>query len=176
MTERKDIAAVRVFSPAELQLIQRTTAFGSTVRVRGHRPTAPSKAASPPPNRPTRSSTACCWRCLCWQRPSRSCPDRCFHRRGASHRNSKGCSEAGCFGRRIRGHLRQVQQACGNSGKRPPTMAEWQLAMAGTPDPGSDNGHDGLQHEYCERPSTPARAVAARRIGGACDVVGNVRE
>ena len=34
----------------------------------------------------------------------------------------------------------QAQQACHNVGKRLPTNAEWQQAVAGTPDPGPDNG------------------------------------
>lgn len=34
----------------------------------------------------------------------------------------------------------QAQQACTNSGKRLPSNAEWQAAVAGTPDPGPDNG------------------------------------
>lgn len=34
----------------------------------------------------------------------------------------------------------QAQQACALSGKRLMTNAEWQMAAAGTPDPGTDNG------------------------------------
>lgn len=34
----------------------------------------------------------------------------------------------------------QAQQACALSGKRLLTNAEWQMAAAGTPDPGTDNG------------------------------------
>ena len=34
----------------------------------------------------------------------------------------------------------QAQQACANSGKRLITNAEWQMAAAGTPDPGTDDG------------------------------------
>ncbi len=34
----------------------------------------------------------------------------------------------------------QAQQACAMSGKRLLTNAEWQMAAAGTPDPGTDNG------------------------------------
>ena len=34
----------------------------------------------------------------------------------------------------------QAQAACESSGKRLPSNAEWQAAVAGTPDPGSDDG------------------------------------
>lgn len=34
----------------------------------------------------------------------------------------------------------QAQMACANARKRLPTNAEWQAAVAGTPDPGPDNG------------------------------------
>ena len=34
----------------------------------------------------------------------------------------------------------QAQAACKNSRKRLPSNAEWQAAVAGTPDPGPDNG------------------------------------
>src|SRR5215470_7582356 len=34
----------------------------------------------------------------------------------------------------------QAQQACKNARKKLPTNAEWQAAVAGTPDPGPDNG------------------------------------
>ena len=37
----------------------------------------------------------------------------------------------------------QAAQACANSGKRLLTNAEWQMAVAGTVDPGSDNGASG---------------------------------
>jgi formylglycine-generating enzyme required for sulfatase activity len=69
----------------------------------------------------------------------------------------------------------QAQQACSNSGKRLPSNAEWQQAVAGTPDPGPDNGTTD-----CNTTSGAATATGARSscvsTYGAFDMVGNVDE
>jgi hypothetical protein len=69
----------------------------------------------------------------------------------------------------------QAQQACSNSGKRLPSNAEWQQAVAGTPDPGPDNGTTD-----CNTTSGAATATGARSkcvsTYGAFDMVGNVLE
>lgn len=70
----------------------------------------------------------------------------------------------------------QAQQACKNSGKRLPSNAEWQAAVAGTPDPGPDNGTTD-----CNTASTNAVAPTGSRSScvsadGAFDMVGNLIE
>jgi len=70
----------------------------------------------------------------------------------------------------------QAEQACANSGKRLPTSAEWQAAVAGTPDPGPDNGTTD-----CNTASTFAVAPTGSRKScvssrGAFDMVGNLFE
>jgi hypothetical protein len=70
----------------------------------------------------------------------------------------------------------QAGQACKNSRKRLPTNAEWQAAVAGTPDPGPD---DGITD--CNTGSTFAVASTGSRSGcvsadGAFDMVGNLHE
>ena len=70
----------------------------------------------------------------------------------------------------------QAQQACGNSRKRLPTNAEWQLAVAGTPDQGAD---DGLT--ACNTANAFDGVPTGSRSGcisnsGAFDMVGNVGE
>lgn len=70
----------------------------------------------------------------------------------------------------------QAQQACKNSGKRLPSNAEWQAAVAGTPDPGPDNGTTD-----CNTASTNAVAPTGSRSScvsadGAFDMVGNLVE
>lgn len=72
----------------------------------------------------------------------------------------------------------QAQQACSNARKRLPTNAEWQAAVAGTPDPGPDDQATDCNTTYQpgEDP-TPAgvrsSCVSAR---GAFDMVGNLQE
>jgi len=70
----------------------------------------------------------------------------------------------------------QAQQACKNAGKRLPSNAEWQAAVAGTPDPGPDNGTTD-----CNTASTFAVASTGARSScvsadGAFDMVGNLYE
>lgn len=70
----------------------------------------------------------------------------------------------------------QAQAACENSRKRLPSNAEWQAAVAGTPDPGPDNGTtDCNTNSAFARVNTGSRTscVSAR---GAFDMVGNVEE
>ena len=70
----------------------------------------------------------------------------------------------------------QAQQALTNSGKRLPTNAEWQQAVAGTPDPGTDNGTSDCNVATADavRP-TGSRASCVSKFG-AYDMVGNVTE
>jgi formylglycine-generating enzyme required for sulfatase activity len=70
----------------------------------------------------------------------------------------------------------QAQQACKNSRKRLPTSAEWQAAVAGTPDAGPDN-----TNATCNTAAATTRVPAGSRsacvsFDGAFDMVGNLRE
>lgn len=70
----------------------------------------------------------------------------------------------------------QAQAACRNSGKRLPTNAEWQAAVAGTPDPGPDDGTTD-----CNTSKAGAAVPTGSRSGcvsarGAFDMVGNLTE
>jgi hypothetical protein len=70
----------------------------------------------------------------------------------------------------------QAQAACENARKRLPSNAEWQAAVAGTPDPGPDNGSTD-----CNTSSTIAVAPTGSRSScrssrGAFDMVGNLYE
>jgi formylglycine-generating enzyme required for sulfatase activity len=70
----------------------------------------------------------------------------------------------------------QAQAACKNAGKRLPSNAEWQAAVAGTTDPGPDNGTTD-----CNTASTFAVAATGSRSAcvssdGAFDMVGNLEE
>ncbi len=70
----------------------------------------------------------------------------------------------------------QAQQACKNARKRLPSNAEWQAAVAGTQDPGPDNGTSD-----CNTNSAFAVVATGSRIkcvssDGAFDMVGNLTE
>jgi hypothetical protein len=70
----------------------------------------------------------------------------------------------------------QAQQACANAGKRLPTNAEWQAAVAGTPDPGPDDGISDCNtaSAFTVLPTgSRLRCVSTR---GAFDMVGNLWE
>lgn len=70
----------------------------------------------------------------------------------------------------------QAQQACGNARKRLPTNAEWQLAVAGAPDPGGDNGTtDCNTHSVFDVVNTGSRSGCVSNWG-AFDMVGNLDE
>jgi hypothetical protein len=70
----------------------------------------------------------------------------------------------------------QALQACANAGKRLPSNAEWQAAVAGTPDPGPDDGA-----ADCNTASAFTVAATGSRSRcvsayGAFDMVGNLWE
>ncbi len=75
----------------------------------------------------------------------------------------------------------QAQQACGNAGKRLMSNAEWQMAAAGTPDPGLA-GSDATN--FCNTDSGARVATGSSEVGtepcvsnwGVTDMVGNVNE
>lgn len=69
----------------------------------------------------------------------------------------------------------QAQQACKNSRKRLPTNAEWQAAVAGTPDPGPDDGVNDCNTKPNSTTSTGSRHACVSD-DGAFDMVGNVME
>jgi formylglycine-generating enzyme required for sulfatase activity len=70
----------------------------------------------------------------------------------------------------------QAQQALANVGKRLPTNAEWQQAVAGTPDPGTDNGTTDCNVDSTISVSnTGSRSACVSRFG-AFDMVGNLWE
>ena len=74
----------------------------------------------------------------------------------------------------------QAQQACGNAGKRLLANAEWQMAAAGTPDPGTDNGSTDCNITNQGFPTndpvnTGSRANCVSRWG-VFDMVGNMWE
>jgi hypothetical protein len=69
----------------------------------------------------------------------------------------------------------QAQQACGNSGKRLPTNAEWQIGADGSPDPGPDDGIADCNTTRGSASPTGGRP-ACRSARGAFDMVGNLGE
>jgi Sulfatase-modifying factor enzyme 1 len=69
----------------------------------------------------------------------------------------------------------QAQQALANSGKRLPTNADWQQAVAGTPDPGSSPGSEDCNVQSGAPVATGSRANCISNHS-ASDMVGNVQE
>jgi len=69
----------------------------------------------------------------------------------------------------------QAQQACKNAGKRLPSNAEWQAAVAGTPDPGPDNGTTDCNSATGSVSLAGARSSCVS-ADGAFDMVGNLYE
>jgi Sulfatase-modifying factor enzyme 1 len=69
----------------------------------------------------------------------------------------------------------QAQQACTNAAKRLPSNAEWQAAVAGTPDPGADDGATDCNSFSDAATLTGSRSACVSRRG-AFDMVGNLFE
>ena len=69
----------------------------------------------------------------------------------------------------------QAQEACGNSGKRLPANAEWQVGASGSPDPGPDDGVADCNTTGGSAALTGERS-RCRSARGAFDMVGNVEE
>lgn len=70
----------------------------------------------------------------------------------------------------------QALAACENSRKRLPTSAEWQAAVAGTPDPGPDNGTSDCNTASGFLPVATGARSSCVSSRGAFDLVGNVYE
>jgi hypothetical protein len=68
----------------------------------------------------------------------------------------------------------QAQQACKNARKRLPSNAEWQAAVAGTPDPGPDDGTTDC-NSLTAIVATGSRAACVSN-DGTYDMVGNLNE
>lgn len=70
----------------------------------------------------------------------------------------------------------QAQAACDNAAKRLPSNAEWQAAVMGTPDPGSDDGTNEC-NTFSAGAATPtgSRSFCISKRG-AFDMVGNLSE
>jgi formylglycine-generating enzyme required for sulfatase activity len=75
----------------------------------------------------------------------------------------------------IRATWFQAQAACLNSRKRLPSNAEWQAAVAGTPDPGPDNGATDCRTTGSTAVATGSRTACVSSVG-AYDMVGNLYE
>ena len=69
----------------------------------------------------------------------------------------------------------QAQAACKNARKRLPSNAEWQAAVAGTPDPGPDNGTTDCNTAGIVAVETGSRS-SCKSADGAFDMVGNLDE
>ena len=75
----------------------------------------------------------------------------------------------------------QAQAACENARKRLPSNAEWQAAVAGTPDPGGDNGMSecnttSTSYTLPEDPVFTGSRSSCKSARGAFDMVGNLWE
>jgi len=70
----------------------------------------------------------------------------------------------------------QAQAACENARKRLPSNAEWQAAVAGTPDPGPDNGPPDCNTASALVAVTTGSRSSCKSARGAFDMVGNLSE
>jgi len=70
----------------------------------------------------------------------------------------------------------QAQAACKNARKRLPSNAEWQAAVAGTPDPGPDNGPPDCNTASAFVAVTTGSRSSCKSADGAFDMVGNLYE
>ncbi len=70
----------------------------------------------------------------------------------------------------------QADQACALSGKRLLTNAEWQRAVAGSPDPGSDNGTSDCNSAAAGAAVNTGSRSSCHSSWGPFDMVGNVYE
>ncbi len=70
----------------------------------------------------------------------------------------------------------QAQQACTNAGKRLPSNAEWQAEVAGTPDPGDDDGTTECNTASAFHAVATGSRTACVSARGAFDMVGNLYE
>ncbi len=70
----------------------------------------------------------------------------------------------------------QAQAACENAGKRLPSNAEWQAAVAGTPDPGGDDGTTDCNTASAFKAVATGSRAACVSARGAFDMVGNLYE
>ena len=70
----------------------------------------------------------------------------------------------------------QAQAACKNARKRLPSNAEWQAAVAGTPDPGGDNGSTECNTGNTFTVSLTGSRSSCKSARGAFDMVGNLYE
>lgn len=100
---------------------------------------------------------------------------------GPCHDNGQNCAED-LFAVSLPGVLPsvratwfQAQAACLNSRKRLPSNAEWQAAVAGTPDPGPDNGATDCRTTGSTAVATGSRTACVSSVG-AYDMVGNLYE